>query len=337
MTKFPIIKLKGSPQLIGTEHGTILRSQILEAIEYYLRAFDRKNSEIEEQAQHFKSQIADFNPKYCIEIEAIADAVGVDHYLIYALNARSELLNNFFNECSVFYLQQEGLLCENWDWSSLFEDLGVVLKIRQQDQVLMTITEPGIIGKIGFNSSGLGVALNYLGVDTTLSGLPIHIGLRAALECPNLDVFSTTVLPHITGTAGHILVAQKDEQYRSLEFADRLLYDIETRSSPPIHTNHYLDAMQLNDPIEDYEGSISRADQLRVMMEKYGLSSVDHAKSMLLDDTNTEFPICRRYIEHEQIEDIGTVCSVIMDLVNLEMHLTRGNPKNHEFELLKLD
>ena len=49
------------------------------------------------------------------------------------------------------------------------------------------ITEPGIIGKIGLNSSGLGVCLNILRINKRLDGVPVHIVLRAVLDATNIN------------------------------------------------------------------------------------------------------------------------------------------------------
>jgi hypothetical protein len=62
-------------------------------------------------------------------------------------------------------------------------ELIVVLEIRRPGfPTILMMTEPGIIGKIGFNSAGLGVALNWLTCGQPLFGVRmIDPALRSAL------------------------------------------------------------------------------------------------------------------------------------------------------------
>ena len=336
MTKFPIIKLHGSPSEVGLEHGRILKSKIEEALTYYLKLFDKKDSELQARGSHFKNQILKFNPKYCTEINAIARGAGLDEYLIYALNARSELLNNYANECSVIYDRKNGLLSENWDWASIFENLAVILKMNLQNSSIMTITEPGIIGKIGFNNYGIGVALNYLGVDSNVFGVPIHVALRSALESSSVESFMRNIFPKINDTAGHLLIAEKNKAFHSLEFAGSRVFEVTNENDYYVHTNHYLGDPTLNTPIDEFEGSLLRFDQVHQLINSSPSMSLEAAKNILKSQLHNEFPVCRQYTPHEQIEDIGTVCSVIFDLVNLKMDITRGNPFDHPYEVIPL-
>ena len=60
----------------------------------------------------------------------------------------------------------------------------------------------------------------------------------------------------------------------------------------------------------------------------------------VLTDQQAEWPIRRPFTEshpHLGIERAGTVCSLVMDLRNREMHITRGNPIDHPvFERIQL-
>ena len=60
----------------------------------------------------------------------------------------------------------------------------IITKIIQQNKpTIIQVTEAGILGKIGFNSAGVGTLFNAIrvhGADATR--LPAHFGLRMALE-----------------------------------------------------------------------------------------------------------------------------------------------------------
>ena len=144
-------------------YSRLLKDRIFKVIEFYQGIFKRNESEIFEVAKVFKKRIKDFNPAYCVEIEAIAEGAEVDPLWIYALNARTEIITRFINECTAFYFSGSGILSQNWDWAEELEELVVIMKITRPDgHSILQMTEPGIIGKIGFKTSNLGVTLNIL-------------------------------------------------------------------------------------------------------------------------------------------------------------------------------
>src|SRR5690625_7697596 len=49
------------------------------------------------------------------------------------------------------------------------------------------VTEGGMIGKIGFNSAGLGLCFNALLTDQKSNEIPIHLALRAVLNSYTLS------------------------------------------------------------------------------------------------------------------------------------------------------
>jgi len=52
--------------------------------------------------------------------------------------------------------------------------------IRIKKPTVLTLTEAGIVGKIGFNSAGLGACLNILKSSLAEVGIPIHILMRGS-------------------------------------------------------------------------------------------------------------------------------------------------------------
>lgn len=163
---------------------------------------------------------------YCVVLIALlCSQVEVDW--IWALNARTELMPvepaSPATECTTAFLAGPAVLAQNWDceccawippcshvrWAlpagvQAMRELIVVLEIRRPGfPTILMMTEPGIIGKIGFNSAGLGVALNWLTCGQPLFGvrrpawlavadsvgvhqMPVHIRLRAFLDCTSL-------------------------------------------------------------------------------------------------------------------------------------------------------
>ena len=107
----------------------------------------------------------------------MAAGAGVPLKALLALNARTEVMAGVGpTECSV--VGAGGLLAQNWDWHP---ESATVIQIVEHDQGwFVTLTEAGILAKIGLNDAGLGVCLNLL--RTTADGGCSGRGLRPERE-----------------------------------------------------------------------------------------------------------------------------------------------------------
>jgi hypothetical protein len=65
--------------------------------------------------------------------------------------------------------------------------------------------------------------------------------------------------------------------------------------------------------------------------------SLELMKSILLDDSDSELPICRKYIPGTTMEEVGTVCTILMDLKQEVMHITKGTPLHNPFTKISLN
>ena len=331
--KFPVIDLKGSPEEIGYQHGTKLRSRIEQNISFYESIFNLETSKVRRLADHYKNEIINFHPKYSTEIEAIAQGADVEPFWIYALNARTEIINRLVDECTAVYFKNSALLGQNWDWLRESEDLAVVLRIKLQNGLkILTMTEPGIIGKIGLNNYGLGVCLNYLNIDKDSFGVPVHILLRNILESRTIEGATRNIDPYDKGTASNILIGDKKGNYLDLELAIERTFFYRTLNPIFIHTNHYL-AEGFDNSVEEFAGSMSRFTRADTIAKNLSGSTKDEMKLILLDSTDPELPICRKYSFVEDFGILGTVTTILMDLKNKKLELTVGNPFENEFKV----
>lgn len=82
------------------------------------------------------------------------------------------------------------MLAQNWDWHPDLASSTLVWVVEHPGGRFATLTEAGMLGKIGLNDAGLGVGLNLLTTtaDGGAEGVPIHALLRAVLErCPSVE------------------------------------------------------------------------------------------------------------------------------------------------------
>jgi isopenicillin-N N-acyltransferase-like protein len=331
--RFPEVTITGTPDERGYAYGDLMSAEIEATIEYYATIFKKSSTEIFDLAKHFRRVIHEYNPAYCEEIEGIAAGAKIREPLwIYALNSRSEILSLDAsvdaNECTAIYFQSPALLGQNWDWGRQLEELAVVLQIKiNQDQIIQMLTEPGIIGKIGMNSHGIGACLNILLINKPLNGVPIHIVLRAILESQSLEEAKIAIQKSGYGKASNILFGDQKGNFSFVEFAGDESFAADSKEQFMIHTNHYL-MRPLNPDEGDFRNSYTR---YRVAKEKASALrdfSLDEMKTILSDRSDREFPIWRAYVPDADLQEVGTVATIIMDLKAKQLQVRKGNIKS---------
>jgi isopenicillin-N N-acyltransferase-like protein len=333
--KFPLITLRGTPEEIGSQHGEILKDKIHSTVSWYKNIISKDEKRILKLVKHFKSVIERFDPLYSAEIEAIAASADIQPDWIYMLNSRSEIMNIFQNECTAFYFRSSGILGQNWDWAQHLENLAVLMKLEQEDKPdILMMTEPGIIGKIGFNTNGVGICLNFLDSGKQARGVPIHLILRKVLDAPSIESSLSSIKPHMSGKSANILIGDSTGFFTDIEFANDINYQPSTTSNIFLHTNHYLENDELNVDLEKLANSFHRYQTGLNLIRNTSDETVNEMKQLLLDRSDSLHPICRHYIENPDIGTVGTVCTIIMDLKKLQMHITRGNPLNTQFSIV---
>ncbi|MCP3688068.1 MAG: peptidase C45, partial [Gammaproteobacteria bacterium] len=244
MSRFPLVHISGDPWQRGQQHGEILKQEIAQTIDFYHSIFNLRREEIFSLANRFKKIIGDFEADYVDEMAAIARAADVEAEWIIALNARTEILSRnsvVSNECTAVYLREQSILGQNWDWGKALEPLTVLMNIIQPDgHAIAMMTEPGIIGKIGMNSCDLGVCLNILTLGQVLNGLPVHVVLRAILDCRSIKQVESLLAQHGCGKASNLIVADASGNGFDMEFCGEQSFRLDPEANMLIHTNHYL-------------------------------------------------------------------------------------------------
>jgi len=335
MNQFPRITISGEPFERGRQHGSQLAAEIAKAIEFYVSIFELPEQEILRHAGYFRKLIGAFDPSYVAEMDGIAEGAGIDPRWIVALNARTEILSRSTGaskECTAVYFSQPSILGQNWDWGRALEPLAVLMKIVQPDgHVILMFTEPGIIGKIGMNSSGLGVCLNILTLGQVLDGLPVHIILRAVLDCKSLAQVDSLLARHGTGKASNIIVADAGGNGFDVEFCDETCYRMEPVENYLLHTNHYLGSAINSDQDADFSSSYTRFNRATQILSANKERSAAAMCELLSDDSDHLLPIYRDFLPDDSVHELGTVCTIVMELAHQKMRVRRGKGPDATF------
>lgn len=225
-----------------------------------------------------------FRPSLAAEIEGIAAGSGQPPELIFAINARTELLSGGLlagagGECSTVGLvdgsRRRALLAQTWDFHPELARSRVVWSIRGAGgSAITTFTEAGIVGKLGVNSAGVAVGIDYLATerDARSGGVPVHVLARAVLEgAGSLEEACDLITRTRTAASACLTVAgpAADGSVGIVAF-ERWPGGAERRpaaGTPPrlVHTNHFLGPIGCRDLVAGGHGgagSYSRYDQL---------------------------------------------------------------------------
>jgi isopenicillin-N N-acyltransferase-like protein len=206
----------------------------------------------------------------------------------------------------------------------------LVLSIHQQNKpTIKMVTEAGLIGKIGFNSAGVGVCLNAIrakGMDKTRT--PCHLGLRAVLESTSRNQAVATLQKHGIASSCHMLIADANGSV-GLEWSCKDLQVLETNEQGQVfHSNHYL----LQHPgVTDtvwLEDSRFRIKRIQEICDEVGdVPTVEEVQRLFKDEKNYPYAICRA---EEEGNHSGTLFNIVMDLKAKKAAVVLGRPTTPE-------
>jgi len=268
------VSTPAAPWERGRAFGAAFERDIRRTAEHYGELFSSVAGREVDPAEFGPAALAaieDFNADAADEIRGIAEGAGIAVEVIAALNARTEVLASLGarlrGECStVVKVDATGarapVTMQTWDWVDRFADDWLLWSIEHHDgTVVHTITEFGILGKIGVNSRGVGVHFNILHheLDGEGIGVPIHVLARTVLDRAHhigraLDLVGSAV----TSASSALTLVGADEHGSSVLSAE--LSPAGQRFVSPdddgllIHTNHFLDPNLAGDDREPRVG-----------------------------------------------------------------------------------
>jgi isopenicillin-N N-acyltransferase like protein len=192
----------------GYEFGRALAGPVESTVDAYLGLFAERGGPaalVESLGAAALDRIEAWAPELAAEIRGIAAGSGVPVARLAAINARTEVLAHLgrtgHGECSTVVghgatpagsVAPTGIVAatdivamQNWDWYASMSGNWLAWTIPHPDgRRVTTVTEYGIVGKIGVNSLGVGTLFNILHheLDGDGMGLPVHVVARRILD-----------------------------------------------------------------------------------------------------------------------------------------------------------
>jgi isopenicillin-N N-acyltransferase-like protein len=140
-------------------------------------------------------------------------------------------------------------LAQNWDWMGRQREALVLLHTQgPSGQSITTLTEAGMLAKIGINQSGFALGLNILRShrDGTRVGVPVHVLLRHLLDCRSVAHARErlhalqTELGLGFGAASNVPCADAQGQAACFEVSPAGWAEVTPTEGVVVHTNHFV-------------------------------------------------------------------------------------------------
>ena len=287
-------------------------------------------------------------PELHEEIAGIAAGARQSELELCAINARSELLAGFLPpECSVLSARAGAdggggvVLAQNWDFHPDLAGAWVVWIVETGAGAwFATLTEAGIVGKLGLNHHGIGIAVNLL--STTADGgvecgIPMHVLLRRTLErCATVEQAVALLCAAEVSASWATTIASAHGGAPALTVerspgGSAVVDAVEGTGHG--HTNHFLraPARGRDRTPGEWPESLARMETVRAHLR------AGRPLDALTSHEGAPFGICRHDDPSLPYADQSvTLFSVVMDLAAPSLHVAAGLPCEAPLERVEL-
>ncbi|NDE30419.1 MAG: peptidase C45 [Betaproteobacteria bacterium] len=372
---FPVIDVRSidSARARGERYGSRAKERILHSVQTYARLFADCGldwTEAGRRAMQYRDAIHATDPELLEEMEGIAHGAKLVFSDILALNCRTEILPSSFlaqvsdkaaqarrhnqalglldwGECTAMAVSARASkdghtwLAQNWDWIGRQRAALVVLHtLDVQGRAIATLTEAGMLAKIGLNDQGMAVGLNILRsvADGSKPGVPVHVLLRHALSFDSLKAFRMRLHELANGpgfgAASNIPAADASGDIGSFEIAPAAWSEHSAHEPVLVHTNHFL-CTPLLDQQAVMASSLSTEARLRCAQQYAAQTPISVAtiEALLRDESDGLLSVCRKpdptLPEQARVE---SVAGIRIDCTERRWWIAPNVPSQVEFE-----
>jgi len=331
----------------GVELGEQLGAEVARTVAAYRRLFAARATrpfDVDEWAERAWATISELAPTAAVEVAGIAEGARVPVREVAMLNARTELLavadpTGGVPECSTVVALPEGatpVAVQTWDWYEAMAADWFVWTIPHPDgHVVRTVTEYGVLGKIGVSSRGVGVLFNMLhhsddarAEDKGL-GFPVHLLSRQILDTAHdLDEALDQAFEVSTSASTSLTVVDAAGRTASVELFPGGPGVVQPDDGLLVRTNHFVSDGGAPGCLAS---SIGASSELRRTMllhafrervpESPGqvVAAMDHHDEVGGVCAHPD-PAAEPVLRH------ATLATVVVDVTARELHVSQGGP-----------
>ncbi|NUR48423.1 MAG: hypothetical protein HOV71_09840 [Hamadaea sp.] len=362
MTPPFVVDVSGTPADLGRAYGAQAADLIRANVDEYLIRFEAavrldRAAVIAEGRKYIAPSEQHF-PRLAQILEGVAVGAGVEPALIYAINARSELLYGTpscgspggasggasggadMGECTVVGVLDERSddghtrIAQNWDWHPEQRPYTLLLITRDETgHEVATLTEAGMLAKSGLNNKGLGVCVNLIGSDRDgrPGGVPYHVLLRSVLEADSLSWALRNAVRAPRSASINLLIGQAHPDGGEIIDLELVPGDsgwLHPQDGLLVHANHFETGLPVYDTIKDWGGSsLFRSARVRRLLQAHPQVGEKELLSALTDHHSFPVSVCRHLDERDAALDRSeTIWTTLMDLDARTLRLIAGPP-----------
>lgn len=352
-----IVSVHGNSEERGYQYGCQARELICKSLEINkrlvlsLRPDTLTWRDILDEVHGFIPAIKRYDRKLLIEMNAIASGAEVTLEEIVFLNLRSELMNPAFAKtlitegCTTIFLERgrtegnKALIGQTYDWFP--ECREILLLLHSEDEnghEFITVTEAGIIGKVGCNNYGVASMLNYLNnFEINRSGTPYSILLRRVLDSEGFYQAQRNIMRSPIAFGLNMTIGSRKGSGIDYELTAKGIDFFYPENGLLIHTNHYisekLSVRTFNKRM--YPSSKERYDTAKKLLLKDKIAIKDLMHVMAYHDMqNINNNICK----HSETDEYGmeTIFTIIIELTEMVLYFCTGTPCKSNFYKINL-
>jgi isopenicillin-N N-acyltransferase-like protein len=339
---------EGDARERGRAHGELGAERVARSVETYLRRFEHfaglKARTARRRAEAYADPIAAYDPDILEEINGIAEGSGCSRADILAVNCRSELMfgSNAPLECTSFGLQPDVTLTghtyvgQNWDWAPDVKASLILLVVKQPPRpTAVILDEAGMVGRMGMNSAGIALSTNTLIAEDSGPGVPYNVLLRGVLNSRSLaEAIGALVRPQ-RALGANFLLGDGNGQVLDIEASASTVDYLAPVSGIVTHGNHFAGPRHRgrDRSLERFPDSLYRECRIREHLERVGRPiGEEDMKDALKDAFGHPNAICRSVDpEQDELEQIETIASIIMDATDRRFLLAVGPPDENPY------
>lgn len=333
----------------GRQLGAASAGQVRGSVEVYAETFAHHTglgwAEVRERAAGFYDPIAAYDGEIAREIEGIAAGAAVTVEDVLAINARTEIMFGLSvlppSECTSFYVGPAAtadghvLIGQNWDWRTRTSETTILAEIDQGARPsFVMLAEAGLVGKLGFNSAGIGVAANALisDLDRGRPGVPFHVVLRGILNAETLEEAVGAVIRAKRSASANYLIGSSTGHGVNVETGPggvEHAYVTHPEGDVLAHSNNFRCAIAFRDASAgNWVDSPVRVDTMTEHLRAgHGSHSLRSIPELLTDHACYPNAICRHPDETQhEVERSSTVASWVIDLTEQLASVCNGPP-----------
>jgi isopenicillin-N N-acyltransferase-like protein len=332
----------------GRDFGQVHREPVRSVFGHYqelLSLLADRPVELADFGDEALGAITAFSADAASEIRGIADGAGLDAQQVAALNARTEIMARLrvatHGECStVVQLSMDDrapVTVQTWDWHELIRDDWLVWSIEHPDGTAVhTVTEFGILGKIGVNNRGIGTHFNILHhtSDGGAMGVPVHVLSRIMLDQKGGLGDALTLVGAAETSASTVLTVIAADDRGTTAMCVELSpvgprFVLPDQNGLLLHTNHFLDPYLAAGDMAPRQGPDSYA-RLEVLRRRLSERPVLKLDDILSDMASHLCPggsiCCHAPADADLVDQWSTLATVTLDVPNGALNAMRGGP-----------